>query len=392
MRKLSAALLIYLGLASAALAQTKFTMPPPAGVSLMGLQVVTTCGAASGLANGNIAFATMDTTGTICTASGGGGGGGGLAIVDGAAFTASTSTFTPVGGEYAASPTTCADGKQCTAALTANRELRTHDTDVLTAVQAPITDCGATPCTNKIGVVGVNTWGGSLLGAGSNFGTTPGAVVVPGVNASMFMGTAIISATNGIYSNLLQGNAVISATNGLFANQLQGNAALSATNGGFQNILQGNAVLSATNGIYSNMMVGNAAVATGTGAQGATAPRFTIATDQATNGGAALVKGGVGTVNGGSDYETVAASQTAQALGATGATGDYLSHCVLQPTTTAAGTMTILDNATVIFTFTTGTLSNLAPIAIPIGANSVSGAWKVTTGANETATCFGKFT
>ncbi len=99
-----------------------------------------------------------------------------------------------------------------------------------------------------------------------------------------------------------------------------------------------------------------------------------------------------GVVSAGVAYETVAASQTAQALGATGATGDYLSHCVLQPTTTGAGTMTILDNATVIFTFTTGTLSNLAPIAIPIGAVSVSGAWKVTTGANETATCFGKFT
>lgn len=133
-------------------------------------------------------------------------------------------------------------------------------------------------------------------------------------------------------------------------------------------------------------------VLTGTGATGTGAQRVTVSTDQATNAGAALVKGGVGTVNGGSDYETVAASQTAQALGATGATGDYLSHCVLQPTTTGAGTMTILDNATVIFTFTTGTLSNLAPIAIPIGAISVSGAWKVTTGANETATCFGKFT
>lgn len=110
-------------------------------------------------------------------------------------------------------------------------------------------------------------------------------------------------------------------------------------------------------------------------------------------GGKAVPKGGVPVINGGNTYNTVAASQTAQALtgGSGGATGDYLSHCVVQPTTTAAGTVTILDNATIIFTFTTGTLSNLVPFAIPVGANSVSGAWKITTGANETVTCVGKF-
>ena len=92
------------------------------------------------------------------------------------------------------------------------------------------------------------------------------------------------------------------------------------------------------------------------------------------------------------NYETVAASQTAQTLGATGALGDYLSHVTLQPTTTAAGTCTILDNTTVIFTFTTGTLADLRPIVVPVGAYSVLGAWKITTGANVTATAFGRFT
>lgn len=94
----------------------------------------------------------------------------------------------------------------------------------------------------------------------------------------------------------------------------------------------------------------------------------------------------------GYQYETVAASQTAQVLGPTGATGDYLSHVIIQPVTTAAGTTTILDNATVIFTFTTGTLADLRPIVVPIGSYSVSGAWKVTTGANVTATGVGNFT
>lgn len=99
-----------------------------------------------------------------------------------------------------------------------------------------------------------------------------------------------------------------------------------------------------------------------------------------------------GTVGSATEYETVAASQTAQAMGATGATGDYLSHVVFQPTTTAAGTSTILDNATVIYTFTTGTLSDLRPIVVPVNAISVSGAWKITTGASITATAFGNFT
>lgn len=91
-------------------------------------------------------------------------------------------------------------------------------------------------------------------------------------------------------------------------------------------------------------------------------------------------------------YETVAASQTNQAMGATGATGDYLSHVIIMPLTIAAGTVTILDNATVFFTFTTGTLADLRPIIVPIGCNSVSGAWKITTGANVTAVGVGTFT
>lgn len=117
-----------------------------------------------------------------------------------------------------------------------------------------------------------------------------------------------------------------------------------------------------------------------------------VQTPTTTNGGAATIQGGVGVVNGGNYYVTVAASQTSQVLqSSTGATGDYLSHCVIQPTTTAAGTVIVYDNSTAIFTFTTGTLSNLVPFTIPVGAVSRSGAWKVTTGANETATCVGKF-
>lgn len=93
-------------------------------------------------------------------------------------------------------------------------------------------------------------------------------------------------------------------------------------------------------------------------------------------------------------YETVAASQTAQAMGATGATGDYLSHCIATPGTTSPGVVTVLDNATAVVSFAGGasSVSNLVPFTIPIGALSVSGAWKITTGANVTVVCVGRFT
>lgn len=91
-------------------------------------------------------------------------------------------------------------------------------------------------------------------------------------------------------------------------------------------------------------------------------------------------------------YEAVAASQTAQVMGSMGAVGDYLSHIVIQPTTTAAGTCTVLDNTTVIFTFTTGTLGDLKPLVVPFNCQSAIGPWKITTGANVAVLAFGDFT
>lgn len=108
--------------------------------------------------------------------------------------------------------------------------------------------------------------------------------------------------------------------------------------------------------------------------------------------GAKAASASTSVVQAGLEYETVAAGQTAQVLGATGATGDYLSHVILQPAAAAAGTTTILDNATVIFTYTAGTLSDLRPIIVPLNLFSVSGAWKITTGANMAAIGIGDFT
>lgn len=97
----------------------------------------------------------------------------------------------------------------------------------------------------------------------------------------------------------------------------------------------------------------------------------------------------------GESYETVAASQTDQVMGATGATGDYLSGLLVIPATTAAGAISVKDgsgSAITVFTGGAGSVSNLVPFFIPLGINSTSGAWKVTTGANVSAIGVGMFT
>lgn len=94
------------------------------------------------------------------------------------------------------------------------------------------------------------------------------------------------------------------------------------------------------------------------------------------------------------EYETVAASQTGQALGATGATGDYIAGVLVIPATTSPGNVLLLDGATSITVFAGGanSVSTLIPFFIPLGVNSVSGAWKLTTGANVSCIGVGNFT
>lgn len=97
-----------------------------------------------------------------------------------------------------------------------------------------------------------------------------------------------------------------------------------------------------------------------------------------------------------SEYETVAASQTDQVLGATGAVGDFLAALLIVPATTGAGTVQIQDgNGTEITVFVTGTLADLRPIYIPLGlrcVNATTPGWKVTTGANVSVLAIGNFT
>lgn len=145
-----------------------------------------------------------------------------------------------------------------------------------------------------------------------------------------------------------------------------------------------------TTNAVSLAQVGATTVATGNGVVSAGVQRVAVASDNTAFGvtNTHLTNMGVG------EYETVAASQTAQALGATGATGDYISGILVVPATTSPGNVLLLDNATSITVFTGGatSVSNLVPFFIPLGMTSVSGAWKVTTGANVSCIGIGNFT
>ena len=95
-----------------------------------------------------------------------------------------------------------------------------------------------------------------------------------------------------------------------------------------------------------------------------------------------------------SEYETVAAAQTAQALGATGQQGDYIEGVLVIPATTSPGNVLLLDNTTSITIFAGGasSVSNLVPFFIPLGLKSTLGPWKLTTGSNVSCIAVGNFT
>jgi len=93
-------------------------------------------------------------------------------------------------------------------------------------------------------------------------------------------------------------------------------------------------------------------------------------------------------------YETVAASQTAQVVGPTGAAGDFLKSLVIIPATTSPGSVAIKDGGgsdITVFTGGASSIADLKPIVVLLGLRSVSGAWKVTTGANVSVIAAGYF-
>ena len=97
----------------------------------------------------------------------------------------------------------------------------------------------------------------------------------------------------------------------------------------------------------------------------------------------------------GNEYEAVAASQTNQVLGVTGAIGDLLISLLVTPSSTAPGVITIKDGANAAITVFVGgasSITTLHPFTIPVAIRSNAGAWQITTGAGLSVLATGNFT
>lgn len=90
-------------------------------------------------------------------------------------------------------------------------------------------------------------------------------------------------------------------------------------------------------------------------------------------------------------YETVAASQTGQVLGGTGAKGDYLHRLIISVITVATASVTIIDGATSIVVLTGAATVVPGVYSVECNMASASGAWSVTTGAGATVIGVGIF-
>lgn len=93
----------------------------------------------------------------------------------------------------------------------------------------------------------------------------------------------------------------------------------------------------------------------------------------------------------GYDYETVAASQTDQVLGASGQAGDRLERLVITVATAASGTVSIKDGSGSSISITAANTA-IGVYTVNLGIYSTGGAWKVTTGAGATVVAIGRFT
>jgi hypothetical protein len=90
-------------------------------------------------------------------------------------------------------------------------------------------------------------------------------------------------------------------------------------------------------------------------------------------------------------YEHVAASQTAQVLGGTGAVGDYLHRLICTVSTAATSVVTILDGSTSHTVLPNAVGGGIGVYNIEVNAASKNGAWKVTTGAGVEVLAMGIF-
>lgn len=128
----------------------------------------------------------------------------------------------------------------------------------------------------------ITSWGGGTLGAMANFGTTPTAVLVPGMNASLFIGTTAASAGHGTAATALR---VELPTDGTGVVGLNAGSALIGKVGIDQTTV-------GTTNAVSVAQIGATTVLTGTGAVGTGAQRIAVGTDTATIAGSSPASAG----------------------------------------------------------------------------------------------------
>lgn len=93
-----------------------------------------------------------------------------------------------------------------------------------------------------------------------------------------------------------------------------------------------------------------------------------------------------------SSYKAIAASQTGASLageGTVGKKGDLLKRLVVNVTTSATGTVTLIDGAT--STVIVPANTPIGVYSIEFGALSQEGAWTITTGAGAIVFAVGDF-
>ena len=93
------------------------------------------------------------------------------------------------------------------------------------------------------------------------------------------------------------------------------------------------------------------------------------------------------------NYETVAASQTDQVMGAAGAIGDILTRLSLSVAIAATAQVQIKDGGDAAITvFPNSPGGGVGSYTVELGLVSAAGAWKITTGAGVTVIASGTFT
>lgn len=93
------------------------------------------------------------------------------------------------------------------------------------------------------------------------------------------------------------------------------------------------------------------------------------------------------------EWETVAASQTDQVLGSTGAAGDYLEKLIITVGTAATAAVSIKDGTgSSIPVLPNSPGGGIGVYVVPLDMISFDAGWKVTTGAGSTVIAVGRFT